>query len=432
MPFETTTPCPRRIAVVGGGISGMAAAHVLSRTHAVTLIEAAPRLGGHARTILAGKRGDQPVDTGFIVFNKVNYPNLLQLFEDLDVPIALSDMSFAASFRGGALEYSTQTIDTVFAQRRNLANPRFLRMVRDILKWNAKAADSARDTTLSLGDFLDDMGLGQSFRDWYLGPISGAIWSTPSQDVMAFPAAAMVRFFANHHLLSASGQHTWYTVEGGSTAYVSRLQASLTRVGVDIRLGAPVRGIRRSGSGPEVLLDGGEWEAFDDVVLATHSDDSLAMLSDASQDEARLLSRIRYQDNHAVTHADARLMPRRRKVWASWNYAEPEGRSPDKLGLTYWMNRLQPIPMDDPLFVSLNPQTQPRDEAIYDQVAFRHPVYDLSMMGAVEQLRGINGARNTWFCGAWMHNGFHEDGFRSALDVVEAMQRRGTVPVAAE
>ncbi|MGB3407387.1 MAG: FAD-dependent oxidoreductase [Jannaschia sp.] len=432
MPFETTTPPPRRIAVIGGGISGMAAAHALSRNHSVTLIEAAPRLGGHARTIMAGKRGDQPVDTGFIVFNKVNYPNLLRLFQELDVPLAVSDMSFAASLGGGAIEYSTQTLDTVFAQRRNTLNPRFLRMVRDILRWNARAADSANDTSLSLRAFLDQLGVGQAFRDWYLGPISGAIWSTPSQDVMDFPAAAMVKFFANHHLLSNTGQHTWYTVDGGSIAYVSRLQKFLKRVGVDIRLGAAVQGVRRTQDGAEVRLAGAEWEAFDDVVLATHSDQSLAMISDPTPDETRILSQIRYQTNAAITHSDASLMPKRRKCWASWNYAEPASGRPEKIGLTYWMNRLQPIPQDDPLFVSLNPQAAIREELIHDETTFSHPVYDLEMMAAVADLRALNGTRATWFCGAWMHNGFHEDGYRSALDVVSGFERRDAMPMAAE
>nr|WP_281271263.1 FAD-dependent oxidoreductase [Jannaschia seohaensis] len=418
--------------MVGGGISGMAAAHALSRQHAVTLIEAEPRLGGHARTILAGRRGDQPVDTGFIVFNKVNYPNLLALFEELDVPIADSDMSFAASLQGGRIEYSTQTLDTVFAQRRNFANPRFLRMVRDILRWNARAADEANDTSLTLRAFLDSLGLGESFRNWYLGPISGAIWSTPSQNVMDFPAAAMVRFFANHHLLANTGQHDWFTVEGGSTAYVSRLEAYLRRMGVNLRLGAPVRGIRRSGDGVSIRLQGGEWEGFDEVVLATHSDDSLKLLSDPSPRETALLSRIRYQSNRAVTHRHDALMPKRKKCWASWNYNEPAGARPEQLGLTYWMNRLQPIPTSDPLFVSLNPQIAIPEEEIYDETWFRHPVYDLAMMDAVEGVRAMNGANGTWFCGAWMHNGFHEDGMRSALDVVEAMTRRDAIGIAAE
>ncbi|MCK0169002.1 FAD-dependent oxidoreductase [Jannaschia sp. S6380] len=409
----------------------MAAAHALSGDHHVTLIEAEPRLGGHARTVLAGRRGDQPVDTGFIVFNKVNYPNLLRLFEDLDVPIADSDMSFAASLGGGRVEYSLQTADTMFAQRRNLLSPRFLRMTRDIFRFNARAADAANDPDLPLGAFLDRLGMGQTFRDWYIGPISGAIWSTPSQNVMDFPAQAMVRFFRNHALLSHTGQHDWFTVRGGSVEYVRRLQAHLGRQSVVLRTGTPVAGIRRVPGGAEVRMTGGEWEAFDDVVLATHSDDSLALLSDATEEETALLSRVRYQSNEAVLHADESVMPRRRKVWASWNYAEQADR-PDRIGLTYWMNRLQPIPAEDPIFSTLNPQHPIREALIYDRTTFRHPVYDLAMLDAVGRLRERNGTANTWFCGAWMRNGFHEDGFVSALDVAEGMAGRAHLAVAAE
>jgi len=430
LPFPNSTTPPRRIAVIGGGISGLAAAHALAPNHAVTLIEAAPRLGGHARTVLAGRRGDQPVDTGFIVYNKVNYPNLVRLFDDLDVPIADSDMSFAASLEGGRIEYSLQSPDTVFAQRRNLLSPRFVRMVRDIFRFNARAAEAAIDPTLPLRDFLDRLGMGQTFRDWYLGPISGAIWSTPSRNVMDFPAQAMIQFFQNHNLLSHTGQHKWYTVQGGSIEYVRRLQAHLQRQHVTLRMGAPVQGIRRIPGGAEVRTHGGEWEVFDDVILATHSDDSLALLSDATPGEIAMLSRIRYHDNDAVLHADASVMPKRRKVWASWNYAEQATR-PDRIGLTYWMNRLQPIPQDDPMFSTLNPQQEIREELIYDRNTFRHPIYDLAMMKAVEGIRARNGTDHTWFCGAWMKNGFHEDGFASALDVVEAMGRRQRPAIAA-
>ncbi|CTQ49655.1 NAD(P)/FAD-dependent oxidoreductase [Jannaschia donghaensis] len=431
MPLSTNSTPPRRIAVIGGGISGMAAAQALAPGNQVVLIEAEPRLGGHARTVTAGKRGDQPVDTGFIVFNKVNYPNLLAMFTDLDVPIADSDMSFAASIDGGRVEYSLQTADTMFAQRRNLLSPKFLRMVRDIFRFNARAADAANDPDLPLRDFLDDLGVGQAFRDWYIGPISGAIWSTPSQDVMDFPAQAMIRFFRNHALLSHTGQHEWFTVQGGSIEYVNRLQTHLEGAGVDIRLGAPVQGIRRTDGGADVRLMGAEWEAFDDVVLATHSDVSLCLLSDATAQETALLSKVRYQDNDAVLHADASVMPKLRKTWASWNYAEQAAR-PDRIGLTYWMNRLQPIPMDDPIFSTLNPQQPIREELIYDRKVFRHPVYDLAMMAAVDGIRARNGTDNTWFCGAWMKNGFHEDGFASALDVVAGMDRRRAMAVAAE
>lgn len=410
----------------------MAAAHALCATHAVTLIEAEPRLGGHARTIQAGRHGAQPVDTGFIVYNKVNYPNLVRLFEDLGVPEQESDMSFAASLDGGRVEYSLQTADTMFAQRKNLLSPRFVGMVRDIFKFNARAARDDIDPDLPLSVFLDEMGLGQAFRDWYLGPISGAIWSTPSDDVMAFPARALIRFFDNHNLLHHTGQHIWYTVKGGSIEYVRRLEAHLRQTGVELRLGAPVQGIRRTSVGAEIRLHGGTWESFDDVILATHSDDSLQMLSDPSADEARLLSQVRYQPNRAVLHADRTAMPRLRKVWASWNYREPSGPKPEHLGLTYWMNRLQSIPEEDPIFSTLNPHLPIREETIYDETVFRHPVYDTAMADAVAGIKAMNGANATWFCGAWMRDGFHEDGFASALDVVDAMALQRPLPVAAE
>ncbi|WP_281824415.1 NAD(P)/FAD-dependent oxidoreductase [Jannaschia rubra] len=420
----------RRIAIVGAGIGGMIAAHALAPRHRVTLFEAESRAGGHARTILAGRNGDRPVDTGFIVWNRANYPNLVALFDDLGVPVAESDMSFAASLDGGRVEYSLRTADTMFAQRRNLLSPRFLRMVRDIFRFNAHAADAACDPDLPLGAFLDRLGMGPEFRDWYLAPISGAIWSTPTRQVMEFPAQAMMRFFRNHNLLSHKGQHQWYTVRGGSAEYVARLTARLARMGVEQRLGTPVRAIRRDAPGVEVLAGQGP-ERFDDVVLATHADDSLRLLADPRPHETALLSRVRFQDNEAVLHADPSVMPRRRKVWAAWNYAEQAAR-PDRIGLTYWMNRLQPIPQDDPLFSTLNPQRPIREDLIHDVTTFRHPVYDLPMMQAVEGLRAANGTDRTWFCGAWMRNGFHEDGFVSALDVADAMAARDPVQVAAE
>lgn len=409
----------------------MAAAHALAAQHAVTLIEAEPRLGGHARTVLAGKRGDQPVDTGFIVYNRVNYSNLVRLFDELDVPIAESDMSFAASIDGGRVEYSLQTIDTMFAQRRNLLSPTFVGMVRDIFRFNARAAEAANDPGLPLREFVARLGLGRAFRDWYIGPIAGAIWSTPSRDVLDFPAQAMISFFRNHALLSHKGQHDWFTVRGGSVEYVRRLEARLGAMGVTVRKGAPVRGLRRTGTGVDLRCDGSEWEAFDDVVLATHSDVALSLLSDATTEETARLSRVRYQDNDSVLHSDASVMPRRRKVWASWNYAEQAGH-PDRIGLTYWMNRLQPIPQDDPIFSTLNPQQRIREELIFERSTFRHPVFDLDMMAAAEEVRSSNGTANTWFCGAWLRNGFHEDGFVSALEVVDAMNRRDSMAVAAE
>lgn len=422
MPFETLGPVPRRIAVVGAGISGMAAAHLLSADHAVTLFDAEPRLGGHARTVIAGKRGDQPVDTGFIVFNRVNYPNLTRLFERLDVPVAPSDMSFGVSIGGGRFEYALKSLDTLFAQRRNLVSPKFLRMCRDILHFNANAAQLATDPHMTIGQLLEKLGTGSHFRDFYILPFSGAIWSTPSKGILDFPAFALIQFFKNHALMQLSGQHQWYTVKGGSVQYVNRLETELRRHGVDLRLGAPVMGVRREANGVMVRSQGGEWEMFDDLVMATHADDSLALLSDPTDHERSALSAVRYQPNEAVLHADSSLMPRSRKCWSSWVYTEPAGPRPEKIDLTYWMNSLQPIPQDDPMFVTLNSNRPIREELIYDSVTFRHPVYDRAALGAQSALRAANGALNTWFCGAWMRNGFHEDGFASAVDVVDALK----------
>ncbi|NBO21033.1 MAG: FAD-dependent oxidoreductase, partial [Rhodobacteraceae bacterium] len=249
MPFETPTTAPRRIAVIGGGISGMAAAHLLADTNHVVLFEAEPRLGGHARTKLGGRRGDQPVDTGFIVFNKVNYPNLLRLFDDLDVPYVKSDMSFGASVRGGQLEYGLRDLDALFAQRRNILDPRFLRMLRDVVRFNARAEALATDPDMTIGGLLAELGTGAWFRDYYITPLSGAIWSTPVAGIMDFPAAALVQFFRNHHLMAPTGQHQWYTVAGGSIQYVQRLEASLRRRGVDLRLGGAVASVARVNTG---------------------------------------------------------------------------------------------------------------------------------------------------------------------------------------
>ena len=402
----------------------MAAAHLLAPDNAVVLFEAEDRLGGHARTVMAGKRGDQPVDTGFIVYNNVNYPNLVKLFEKLDVPTVPSSMSFGASLRGGRLEYGLAGFDALFAQRRNLVNPRFLTMLRDINRFNTRAVALAEDDGISIGDFLEQLGTGDWFRDHYLLPLSGAIWSTPTSGMMKFPAQALIRFFRNHALLGYYGQHQWYTVKGGSVEYVRRLQASLVAQGVDLRLGSPVAGVRRGGAGAAVRVTGGEWELFDDIVFASHADDTLRLLSDATPDERAALGAVRYQPNEAVLHSDASVMPKRKAAWASWVYVEPDGPKPDKIDLTYWMNSLQPIPQDDPMFVTLNSNRPIRDALIHDTVTFRHPVYDMGALRAQEKLRQMNGARDTWFCGAWMRNGFHEDGFASAIDVVEAMRAR--------
>jgi predicted NAD/FAD-binding protein len=431
MPFETLRHAPRRIAVIGGGISGMAGAHLLAETHSVVLYEAEPRLGGHARTVIAGKRKDQPVDTGFIVFNRVNYPHLVQLFEKLAVPTAESCMSFGASIRGGALEYGLASMDTLFAQRRNALNPRFLRMLSDILHFNRNAEAVANDPAMTIGELLGRLGTGSWFRDHYITPFSGAIWSTPAVGILDFPAQALVRFFRNHALMDYSGQHQWYTVKGGSVEYVRRLQTAMTAQGVDIRLGTPIAGVRREAGSVLVRAEGDEWELFDDVVFATHSDVTLRLLADATPAERGALSAIRYQPNEAVLHSDPSLMPRARKVWSSWSYVEPKSGPGDRIDLTYWMNALQPIPQDDPLFVTLNTTRPIREALIHDTTTFQHPVFDVAALAAQEQLRAMNGSQSTWFCGAWMRNGFHEDGFASAVDVVTALAERQKLRLAA-
>ncbi|MCR9067778.1 MAG: FAD-dependent oxidoreductase [Rhodobacteraceae bacterium] len=420
MPFETAAAAPKRIAVIGAGISGMGAAYHLAPDHSVTLFEAAPRLGGHARTVVAGKGGDQPVDTGFIVFNYANYPNLTKLFAELNVPVAKSDMSFAASIDDGRFEYGLRNLNALFAQPGNLTRPGFLRMLRDLMRFNARAVALADDATITLGQFLDQLGMGQWFRDYYITPISGAIWSTPKEEIMDFPAQAMIRFFQNHHLLGITGQHQWWTVEGGSVEYVSRLERAMRGRGVDIRLASPVGHVRRLPDGVEVQ-HGGHPDLFDEVIFATHSDDSLAMLADPTPAEHAALSAVRYQGNEAVLHADPRAMPKRRATWSSWNYTERAGHTGGPIDLTYWMNCLQPIPESDPLFVTLNSRGPIDDALIYDTTTFRHPVYDLAALAAQSTIRRIHGDNSTWFCGAWMKNGFHEDGYASALDVVEGM-----------
>ncbi|MBD3665776.1 NAD(P)/FAD-dependent oxidoreductase [Sulfitobacter aestuariivivens] len=434
MPFEALNldpvrgkPMARKIAVIGAGISGMGAAYRIAPDDHVTLFEAGDRIGGHARTVMAGKNGDQPVDTGFIVFNYANYPHLAALFNELDVPVTKSNMSFGASIDGGRLEYALTSANAFFAQRKNALNPSFIRMLRDIFKFNKSALNVGKNKSLSIAEFLQVLGTGRYFRDYYLSPLSGAIWSTPTEKIMDFPAYAMVDFFHNHGLLNYSGQHQWYTVDGGSWEYVRRLEAGMRARGVEIRLNAPIQGVRRTAMGAEVRAASGEWEAFDAVIFATHSDDTLAMLSDATPEEQAALGVIRYQPNDIVLHADAAIMPKRKSTWASWVYTQDKNAQSDRIDLTYWMNSLQPIPQDDPHFVTLNTNRTIREELIYDQVTLRHPVYDLEALAAQKTVAAMNGKNNTWFCGAWMRHGFHEDGLASAIDVVKGLG--GTTPV---
>lgn len=421
MPFETGANASKNIAVIGAGISGMGAAHMLAKSHRVTLFEAEDRLGGHARTRMAGPQGDQAVDTGFIVFNYANYPHLAALFDELNVPVIPSSMSFGASIDGGRFEYGLASLNALFAQKRNAGNPRFLRMVRDIFHFNAKALAASRENGLTVGGLLDKLGTGPWFRDYYLLPLSGAIWSTPVEKIMDFPAHAMVRFFENHALLHHTGQHQWFTVQGGSHEYVSRLGTSMENRGVRLRLGAPIDAVKRDPFAVSIKAKGGDWEQFDEVVFATHSDDTLRLLADPSPQEKSVLGAVKYQPNRIVLHSDETIMPKRKPVWSSWVYAEDAGKQTDQIDLTYWMNSLQPWLRRDNFFVTLNTTRPIRDDLIWDEVTLRHPVYDLAALDAQRAAAAMNGANRTWFCGAWMKHGFHEDGLASAVDVVMAM-----------
>ncbi|MBC6442289.1 MAG: FAD-dependent oxidoreductase [Rhodobacteraceae bacterium] len=417
MPFEFAPVAPLKIAVVGAGISGMGAAYLLSRVHRVTLFEDQPRLGGHARTVIAGKNGDQPVDTGFVVFNYPNYPRLTEMFKNLNVPIAKSDMSFGVSAGGGKVEYALTSLASLFAQKRNIVNPNFLRMLVDILRWNAKAVETATDPSMTLGELMKELNLGKWFQHYYLLPFSGAIWSTPLDRMMSFPAQALTRFFQNHHLLNIYGQHQWYTIDGGSIEYVRRMTDAMAEQGCDIRPSAPVMSVRRDNAGVEVRPKGGGWERFDRVVFGCHPDDALAMLEHPSADERALLHAIKYQPNRVVLHRDASVMPSRKSCWGSWTYTVQDQKMEEPVGITYWMNSLQPIPHDDLILESLNPKTPIREELTFEETSFRHPVFDHAALEAQTKIRAMQGTNNTWFCGAYMRNGFHEDGYSSAYDV---------------
>lgn len=424
MSFDAQPIRPQRIAIIGGGISGLAAAYLLAPHHAVSLYEAAPRLGGHARTIIAGQRGDQPVDTGFIVFNYTNYPHLTRMFQDLDVPVAKSDMSFGATIDGGKIEYGFGSLKAMLAQKRNLFRPGFAKMVRDILRFNAKAEALAKDDTATIGELMHDMQLGDWFQQFYLMPLCGAIWSTPPSEIRGFPARTLVQFFRNHALLSTTGQHQWWTVDGGSIEYVRRMEHHLRGRGVAIRTGTPVQCVSRDGPNCTVFTDKNEPAEFDQVIFACHSDQALRLLEKPTQTERSALSSIRFQDNEVFLHRDVTQMPRLKSVWSSWVYQADTTKPEPTIGVTYWMNKLQNIPEDDPIFVTLNPSQKIQDDLIYDQKSFRHPVFDAAALSAQTRLMDIQGQNNTWFAGAYTRHGFHEDGFASAARIARMMDRQ--------
>lgn len=408
----------QRIAVIGAGISGLASAYFLSRGHDVTLFEAGNYLGGHTNTVevtLEGKT--HPVDTGFLVFNDRTYPNLIALFEELGVGSYNTDMSFGVSSNAGQIEWAGTNLDTVFAQRQRLLSPSFYGMIRDILRFNAAAEENlalSLKNGATLGQLIEAGGYGAMFRDAYLLPMAAAIWSSSPNDILQFPASTFIRFCLNHTLLQINNRAQWRTVLGGGREYVRKIAATLP----DHRINAPVQKVERNASNVYVTTAQGI-EAFDSVVFATHAPDTLAMLTDASEEERSILGSVRYQANTAILHTDAKQMPQRRKVWSAWNYlggTEQNGQRP--VCVSYWLNQLQNLPFETPVMVTLNPFTAPDPKTVLAQFEYDHPVFDHAAIAAQQQLPSIQGKNRIWFAGAWTGFGFHEDGLKSALRVV--------------
>ena len=409
------------MAVVGSGVAGLSAAWLLSQKHDVTLFEADPRLGGHAHTAEApGHHGPVPVDTGFIVYNEGNYPNFTALLQHLGVPSLYADMSLSVSLDDGAFEYSSFGLAGIFAQKRNLLSPRFWGLLRDISRFFRTAprdlAELERNAT-SLGDYLKAKGYGDAFRDDHLLPQAAAIWSTPLDQIGAYPAASLIRFFQNHGMMSIVGRGLWRTVEGGSRAYVTKLTEAFRG---EVRKGVRVMGVRRDANGAEVRLGGGARERFDQVVLATHGDTALQLLDDPTADETRLLSAFRYSRNMIALHTDTVLMPKRRSAWTSWNHI---GRrdAPGEGAVTYWMTRLQSLKNAPDLFVTLNPNKEIAADKLIKTEVYDHPLFDAGAIAAQQEIWDIQGARRTWFCGSYLGHGFHEDALQSGLAVAEQL-----------
>ena len=413
---------PRRIAVVGSGIAGLSAAWLLNQGHEVTLFEADDRIGGHSHTQIAPTtHGDIAVDTGFIVFNPQTYPNLCALFDNLGVATLDTEMTFAVSLdrgqgKDGRLEYAGTDLGGLFAQKRNLVSPRYWSMLRDLAKFYTRAPkDLAHLGDETLGAYLDRLGCGTPFREDHLYPMAAAIWSSDVGDIAGFPAASFVRFCENHGLLKFSNRPTWRTVKGGACEYVAKITAPFADA---IRQNCPVRSIRRDDRGVTITSVAGD-ARFDDVVIATHADQALALLDDPDLHEQALLGSFRYSRNEAVLHCDSALMPKRKRVWSSWNYTSPNGSG--DLSVTYWMNRLQNLPAETPLFVTLNPARDPRHGSIVRTETYEHPQFDANTMKSQRNLWSLQGRRNTWFCGAYFGAGFHEDGLQAGLAVAEQL-----------
>lgn len=427
------TSKPRmKLAIVGSGISGLAVAHTLKDHADIAVFEAGDYFGGHTHTVdvtLPTPQGlvTHGVDTGFLVFNERTYPNLINLFAELGVETAPSDMSFSVqvpgALNGKTLEWSGTDLNSVFAQRANLVNPRFWRMLADVMRFNAlctRIAKEQREKELQqpLSDFLRTHKFSDPFRDWYFLPMLGCIWSCPTDQMLQFPVATMIRFCHNHGLIQVTNRPQWFSVVGGARNYVEKILAGVH----DKRLNTPVRLIERDAQGVRVITDG-HAERFDQVVIATHTDQALSLLREPSTYERSLLGAIRYQDNRAVLHTDASVLPANPKTWAAWNYerAASSERESSRVCLHYLLNRLQRIPFAQPVVVSLNPLQTIDPATIVGEYDYAHPVFDLAAIEAQKKLPLLQGQQHTWYAGAWSGYGFHEDGLKSGLQVGRAL-----------
>ena len=418
-----------KVAIVGSGISGLAAAHALRSKAEVTLFESGAYFGGHTHTVdvtLQSPSGPvtHGVDTGFLVLNERTYPQLIALLADLGVATAKSDMSFSvqANEASGAVEWSGSSLNTVFAQRANLVNPRFWGMLRDLLRFNAlttRLAQSGADAQLRqpLGEFLQSQGFGRAFCDWYFLPMMACIWSCPTAQMLQFPVSTMVRFCHNHGLLQITNRPQWWTVQGGAKHYVDKIVGGIA----DKRLNTPVRQIHHvptaNGAGEVVIRTDTGTEHFDKVIIAAHSDQALAMLATPTPQEHDTLGAVQYQQNKAVLHTDASVLPTRRAAWAAWNYERASATAQDdsRVCLHYLLNRLQPLPWAQPVLVSLNPVRAIAQQHIIGEYDYAHPVFDLAAVAAQGRMPALQGQRQRYFAGAWMGYGFHEDGLKAGL-----------------
>ena len=406
----------QRIAVVGSGIAGLSAAWLLSQHFDVTLYEAEARLGGHSNTVDVTIDGVQvAADTGFLVCNDRTYHNLLSLFRYLKVELVASEMSFSVQIKREKLAWAGASLATLFGDKKNLLRPKFWRMVRDVLRFNrtASAFLEAQDASLTLREYLQQQGYSEVFAHWYLLPMAAAIWSCPTATVLDFPALTLIRFFKQHGLLQVSNRPHWMTVKNGSRTYVEKLRSGITR----IQAGDAVRQIIRDATGVTVVSVSGAAQ-FDQVVLACHSDQALAMLDEPSAAEIAVLSAIKYQPNRAVLHTDASLLPQQKSLWSAWNFHTlSTDTSTQAVAVSYLLNKLQPLSIKTPLLVTLNPAAEIPAPHVLADIAYAHPLLDSAAIAAQAKLPDIQGINHTWFCGAWTGYGFHEDGLKSALHV---------------